>query len=145
MRTLEGEWLEVERAAVAPLVRGVPRRGNDFVPWFDALRNGGPAQGDPLFDWLAERATLDELRWFMRQELASEAGLDDLRALTRLRMPPRPELELGGSTGSARRWASRVKGPGRSGRPWPCPISCSDSAPTVASPGMRWARSGWWS
>ncbi len=78
MRTLEGEWLEVERAAVAPLVRGVPRRGNDFVRWFDALRNGGPAQGDPLFDWLAERATLDELRWFMRQELAAEAGLDDL-------------------------------------------------------------------
>ncbi|MGZ3481838.1 MAG: iron-containing redox enzyme family protein [Myxococcaceae bacterium] len=94
MRTLEGEWLEAERAAVAPLVREVPRRPADFVRWFDALRQGGPGQGDPLFDWIAERATLDELRWFMRQELAGEAGFDDLVALTQLKMPPRSKLEL---------------------------------------------------
>lgn len=94
MRTLEGEWLEAERAAVAPLVREVPRRAPEFVRWFDALRHGGPGQGDPLFDWIAERATLDELRWFMRQELAGEAGFDDLVALTQLKMPMRPKLEL---------------------------------------------------
>ncbi|MGZ6139985.1 MAG: iron-containing redox enzyme family protein [Myxococcaceae bacterium] len=94
MRTLEGEWLEAERAAVAPLVREVPRRPADFVRWFDALRQGGPGQGDPLFDWIAERATLDEVRWFMRQELAGEAGFDDLVALTQLKMPPRSKLEL---------------------------------------------------
>ncbi len=94
MRTLEGEWLEAERAAVAALVREVPRRPADFVRWFDALRHGGPGQGDPLFDWIAERATLDEVRWFMRQELAGEAGFDDLVALTQLKMPPRSKLEL---------------------------------------------------
>jgi len=94
MRTLEGEWIEVERAAIAPLARDVPRRAPEFVRWFEALRLEGPGQFDPLFDWIAEQAPLDALRWFMEQELAGEAGFDDLVALTQLKMPARPKLEL---------------------------------------------------
>lgn len=94
MRTLEGEWIEAERDTVAPLVRDVPRRAPDFLRWFEELRHGGQGQFDPLFDWIAERATLDEVRWFLRQELAGEAGFDDLVALTQLQMPARAKLEL---------------------------------------------------
>ncbi|HEY1905049.1 MAG TPA: iron-containing redox enzyme family protein [Myxococcaceae bacterium] len=94
MRALEGEWIESERNAVAPLVRDVPRGAPDFLRWFEDLRHGGPGQFDPLFDWIAERATLDEIRWFLRQELAGEAGFDDLVALSQIKMPVRPKLEL---------------------------------------------------
>jgi len=58
------------------------------------LRERGPGQHDPLFSYLAERATLDEMRWFLRQEIAGEAGFDDLVALTQLRLPTRAKLEL---------------------------------------------------
>ena len=94
MRTLEGKWIEAERDAVAPFLRDVPRRPSGFLRWFEALRHEGPGQFDPLFDWIAKRATLDEVRWFLRQELAGEAGFDDLVALTQLKMPARPKLEL---------------------------------------------------
>jgi Iron-containing redox enzyme len=94
MRTLEGKWIEAERRAVARLLLDVPCRVPDFLRWFEALRHEGPGQFDPLFDWIAERATLDELRWFLRQELAGEAGFDDLVALTQIKMPARPKLEL---------------------------------------------------
>src|SRR4029453_17985940 len=94
MRTLEGKWIEAERRAVARVLLDVPCRVPDFLRWFEALRHEGPGQFDPLFDWIAERATLDELRWFLRQELAGEAGFDDLVALTQIKMPPPPNLEL---------------------------------------------------
>src|SRR6185436_6600117 len=83
-----------ERDSVAPLLRDVPRRAPDFLRWFEALRHEGPGQFDPLFDWIAERATLDDVRWFLRQELAGEAGFDDLVALTQIKMPARAKLEL---------------------------------------------------
>ncbi|HSP20064.1 MAG TPA: iron-containing redox enzyme family protein, partial [Myxococcaceae bacterium] len=35
MHTLEGEWIEAERAAIAPLLRDLPRRAPDFVRWFE--------------------------------------------------------------------------------------------------------------
>ena len=94
MRRLEGTWIEAERDSVAPLLRDVPRRAPDFLRWFEALRHEGPGQFDPLFDWIAERATLDNVRWFLRQELAGEAGFDDLVALTQIKMPARAKLEL---------------------------------------------------
>jgi hypothetical protein len=64
------------------------------MAWYLALREDGPGQGDPLFPWLAERADYDQMRWFIRQEVAGEAGFDDLVALTQLRLPVQPKLEL---------------------------------------------------
>jgi hypothetical protein len=52
------------------------------------------AQGDRLFGWLAELATRDDLRWFLQQEAAGEAGFDDLVAMTQIKLPTRPKLEL---------------------------------------------------
>jgi len=90
----EGEFLESERRAVSAQAAQAPREVAAFVRWFEALREHGPGQLDPLFDFLAERATLEQVRWFVRQEVAGEAGFDDLVALTQLRLPDRPKLEL---------------------------------------------------
>lgn len=90
----EGEWIEQERVAVASLVAGVPTNPEGFVRWFEALREHGPGQGDRLFQWLAREADVVQMRWFLGQELAGEAGFDDLVALTQLKLPERPKLEL---------------------------------------------------
>lgn len=86
--------LEAERAALAPLIATVPTAPDAFVAWFEALREGGPGQGDPLFPWLASEATAGELRWFLHQEVAGEAGFDDLVAFAQLKQPARPKLEM---------------------------------------------------
>jgi hypothetical protein len=94
LRGLEGEFVEAERAAVASRAALAPSDPDRFLGWFEELRNGGPGQGDPLFPWLRDRATLEQMRWFLHQEVAGEAGFDDLVALTQLKLPTRPKLEL---------------------------------------------------
>ncbi|HET9992242.1 MAG TPA: iron-containing redox enzyme family protein [Kofleriaceae bacterium] len=94
LRAMELDWIEEERARVAPIASRAPRDGARFVRWFEQLREDGPGQHDPLFPWLAEQATLHQLRWFLRQEVAGEAGFADLVALTQLRLPDQPKLEL---------------------------------------------------
>jgi hypothetical protein len=94
LRRLEGDFVERERAAVAARAAEAPRDPAGFVAWFERLRAEGPGQGDPLFPWLAERATAAELRWFLVQEVAGEAGFDDLVALAQVKAPVRAKLEL---------------------------------------------------
>jgi len=94
LRALEAAFVDEERSAVAAEAARAPTDSDGFVAWFEALRQSGPGQGDPLFPFLAEEATLDQMRWFLRQEVAGEAGFDDLVALTQLRMPVRAKLEL---------------------------------------------------
>lgn len=90
-RLREGRFVEDERAK---LVLDVPRDADAFVAWFEQLKATGPGQDDPLFPWLAEEASLDEMKWFLRQEVAGEAGFDDLVAMTQVKLPARPKLEL---------------------------------------------------
>ena len=90
----EGRWLEAQRAKVSARAAEAPRDADGFVQWFERLEQDGPGQGDPLFPWLAERATSDEMRWFLEQEVAGEAGFDDLTAVTQMRLPVRAKLEL---------------------------------------------------
>ena len=92
MRSLEGEWIEAERAALRPWTREVPRDAATFLRWFEALVDDGPGHPGSMLDPLAKRATLEQARWWMRQELAAEAGLDALVSLTRLRMPDLPGI-----------------------------------------------------
>ena len=94
VRRLEHELVEAERGAVAPLVRSAPAEPARFVAWFESLKEIGPGQGDPLFPWLAERATHQQMCWFLQQELAGEAGFDDLVALTQVKLETRAKLEL---------------------------------------------------
>jgi hypothetical protein len=94
MRVAEGAWIEAARGEVAEAAAAAPTDVDGFITWFEGLKQTGPGQFDPLFDWLAEEATLDELRWFLTQEAAGEAGFDDLVALTQVKLPPLPKLEL---------------------------------------------------
>ena len=94
MRWLEGCWVEGLRQDVAARAGEAPHDPDGFLEWFEALKHDGPGQFDPLFDWLAEAASDDDMRWFLTQEAAGEAGFDDLVALTQIKMPPEPKLEL---------------------------------------------------
>lgn len=94
MQRLEGGFLEELRAdAIAEAARA-PTDADGFIAWFEDLKATGPGQGDPLFPWLAEEADKDQLRWFFEQEAAGEAGFDDLVAMTQVKLPVEPKLEL---------------------------------------------------
>lgn len=94
MQRLEGAFLEELRAEVAEEAAAAPTDVEGFIAWFEGLKATGPGQGDSLFPWLAERADRDQLRWFFEQEAAGEAGFDDLVAMTQVKLPVRPKLEL---------------------------------------------------
>jgi hypothetical protein len=94
MRWLEVAFLEELREAVAAEAEAVPDDPDGFVAWFEGLRENGPGQDDALFPWIAEQANLEEMRWFLTQEAAGEAGFDDLVAMTQVRFPQQAKLEL---------------------------------------------------
>ncbi|MBU3079379.1 iron-containing redox enzyme family protein [Sphingomonas quercus] len=94
MLRLEGAFLEELRAEVAAQAAQAPTDADGFIAWFEDLSATGPGQGDALFPWLAQEASRDELRWFFEQEAAGEAGFDDLVAMTQVKLPVRPKLEL---------------------------------------------------
>ncbi|SRR5579883_1334465 len=90
----EIEFIEALRRAVAPLTRDVPHDVDAFIAWFECLKEVGPGQGDPLFPFLATAASLDEMKWFLLQEVAGEAGFEDLLAMTQVKMPVQAKLEM---------------------------------------------------
>lgn len=94
MLRLEGGFFEELRQEVIDEAAAAPTDADGFIAWFEELKQTGPGQGDPLFPWLAEEASKDELRWFLEQEAAGEAGFDDLVAMTQVKLPTRPKLEL---------------------------------------------------
>jgi hypothetical protein len=94
MLRLEGAFIEELRAEVAEEAAAAPTDVEGFIAWFEALQENGPGQGDQLFPWIESEATFDQLRWFMGQEAAGEAGFDDLVAMTQVKMPALPKLEL---------------------------------------------------
>jgi hypothetical protein len=92
-RLAEGHYLEALRAQVAPLLPSQASSTNAFVHWFESLAIHGPGQQHPLFDWLADSATLPQMHWFLTQEAAGEAGFDDLLAYTQVKLPIQAKLE----------------------------------------------------
>ncbi|QPQ55949.1 iron-containing redox enzyme family protein [Allosphingosinicella flava] len=94
MIRLEGAFLESLRAEIAQEAASAPTDADGFVAWFEALQDKGPGQGDPLFPWIAEEATREQLSWFLEQEAAGEAGFDDLVAYTQVKLPKQAKLEL---------------------------------------------------
>lgn len=91
---LEGRFVEERRREVAFRAAEAPTEPKQFIKWFEELKQGGPGQKDPLFAWLAEESSMDQMKWFLTQEVAGEAGFEDLTALTQLKLPARPKLEL---------------------------------------------------
>jgi hypothetical protein len=94
MFELEGKFLEQLRTQVAPAADDVPQEADAFIAWFEALERHGPGQHDPLFEWLAESSQLEQMRWYLEQEAAGEAGFDDLTAYAQVKLPSRIKLEL---------------------------------------------------
>jgi hypothetical protein len=94
MLRLEGAFLEELRAEVAEEAQAAPSDAAGFLAWFEGLNATGPGQGDPLFPWLAQEASLDEMRCFLTQEAAGEAGFEDLVAYAQVKLPARAKLEL---------------------------------------------------
>jgi len=90
----EGDFVEAMRKEIAPLLADIPVDVDPFIAWFERLRDNGPGQGDPLFPWLATQASLEQMKWFIEQEVAGEAGFDDLLAFTQVKMPEQAKLEM---------------------------------------------------
>lgn len=87
-------FVEEERSAVATWAADAPSSAAEFVRWFEHLRDIGPGQSDPLFAWLANEADDKSMAWFLTQEVAGEAGFEDLVAMTQLQLPHRAKLEM---------------------------------------------------
>lgn len=94
MLRLERGFIQELRAGIVDEAARAPTDADSFIAWFEHLKEIGPGQGDPLFPWLGDQATRDELRWFFEQEAAGEAGFDDLVAYTQVKLPVSAKLEL---------------------------------------------------
>lgn len=94
LRKAEHRYVEGMRELVRERALRAPTDPDGFVAWFEDLEKTGPGQGDPLFPWLEKTATLEQMRWFLAQEAAGEAGFDDLVAWTQVKLPAQAKLEL---------------------------------------------------
>jgi hypothetical protein len=94
MLQVEAAFLALLRDEAREGAASVPTDPNRFVEWFQSLEDVGPGQHDPLFPWLAEKADVSQVGWYLQQEAAGEAGFDDLTAYTQVRLPDRIKLEL---------------------------------------------------
>lgn len=90
----ERAFVEGLRAAARPWLADLPADPAGFVEWFETLQGRGPGENDPLFSWLADSADMEAMQWFLLQEVAGEAGFEDLVAMAQVKMPTRPKLEL---------------------------------------------------
>jgi len=90
----EVAFVESLRNAVAPLTCDMPSGVDGFIAWFEQLKHTGPGQGDPLFPWLAAHASLEQMIWFLSQEVAGEAGFEDLLAMTQIKVSVQAKLEM---------------------------------------------------
>lgn len=90
----EGVFIEHERQNVQQYLVHMPIDPDEFMQWFANLKKEAPGQDDILFPWLANHATKDQMRWFLQQEAAGEAGFDDLVALTQIKLPAQAKLEM---------------------------------------------------
>jgi len=93
-RIAEEHFIKSMQRQVADRLADLPTDARHFMGWFEELRRSGPGQGDPLFPWLAEIASMEQMKWFLTQEASGEAGFDDLVALTQVRIPNRAKLEM---------------------------------------------------
>lgn len=92
-RIIEGRFIEEMRAKVKPLLKGSAGDTDHFIRWFESLAEWGPGQHHRLFPWLAEKASQEEIFWFLTQEAAGEAGFEDLVAYTQVKLPQQAKLE----------------------------------------------------
>ena len=91
---MEGAFVESARSGFAQAWPEVPSEVNAFMRWFEELQHTGPGQHHALFDWLATQANAEQMCWFVTQEVAGEAGFEDLVALAQIKIPVQAKLEM---------------------------------------------------
>jgi hypothetical protein len=106
---LEGRFLEAARKVIAYRAASAPANANQFLDWFEELKKSGPGQNDPLFLWLAEECSMEQMKRFLTQEVAGEAGFEDLTALTQLKLPISPNLSWPETIGT--KWDAGIRRP----------------------------------
>jgi hypothetical protein len=94
LRTVEGHFLEMERARVSELARSAPTEPEEFADWFAGLRESGARSSHDFYRWLAESASRGELSWVLHQQLSTDEVPEDVIALSQLSLPARPKLEM---------------------------------------------------
>jgi heme oxygenase-like protein len=109
----EVAFVEALRKATAPMTKAIPDDADGFIQWFEELREWGPGQGDSLFPWLAAEATREQMSWFILQEVAGEAGFEDLLALTQIKASVQAKLEMARNFWDemGRGWGKGMHGP----------------------------------
>ena len=93
-RLREGRFVATEQQVIASKAAAVPVDPDAFVAWFEALAEDEHDEPDFLLPWLAEEAPREAMLWFLTQEVPSESGLDDLLAMTQVRLPAQAKLAL---------------------------------------------------
>ena len=94
IRRAEVRYLEAVLGKIRPLLRDVPADVDDFIVWYENLSLHGPGQREPLFPWLESEASFEDMKWFLFQEVAGEAGFEDLLAMTQVKMSTDAKLEM---------------------------------------------------
>lgn len=87
-RGKEVHFLESLRIQVEPMLPACGGTTDDFVAWMTTLTHIGPGQQHPLFDWLGQEATLEQLLWFLTQQSATESGFDRMLDQIQPILPP---------------------------------------------------------
>jgi len=90
-RILEGHYIEELRYAVKSLIPADFNSPDQFVNWFESLRN--PLQSHSVYDWLANDAGLADMRWFLTQEILPRPAFADLLSLTQVSLPLQAKME----------------------------------------------------
>ena len=76
-------WWRISRSMWMPSSRGS-----------NACATTGPARVIRCFLGWRRRRRLEQMKWFIEQEVAGEAGFDDLLAFTQVKMPEQAKLEM---------------------------------------------------
>lgn len=85
-------WLEAEMARVD--VSAVPTDLEGFTGWFEHTMANHPAADHPVYRFLEEEASLDQIKFFMSQESTVDAEFADLLAMTQIGAKESWKLEM---------------------------------------------------
>jgi len=91
---LDKSWLTSQKTRIQECLATAPENSEAFIAWLESLLNSGYGQNHSLFDYLESNASRADFEFFMTQELATEAGFDDLVAMTQVQAPHQVKLEL---------------------------------------------------
>jgi Iron-containing redox enzyme len=91
---LDTAWLTAQKSRIEDALLTLPQEPEAYINWLESLLDSGYGQNHRLFDYLENDASRADFKFFMTQELATEAGFDDLVAMTQVQAPHQVKLEL---------------------------------------------------